>query len=79
MNWDTIEGQWKQFKGSIREKWGKLTDDDIEQIAGNKDKFLGRLQERYGISRDQAERDLDAWRAHSIGTDTPRTRKSGGY
>jgi uncharacterized protein YjbJ (UPF0337 family) len=61
MNWDQIEGVWKQMKGDIRQKWAKLTDDDFDYIAGSRDKFVGRLQERYGQSRDQAERDLDAW------------------
>jgi uncharacterized protein YjbJ (UPF0337 family) len=49
------------MKGSVREKWAKLTDDDIEYIGGKKDRFLGRLQERYGYSREQTERDLEAW------------------
>ena len=61
MNWDKIEGDWKQFKGQIRSKWGKLTDDDVETIAGKKDQLLGRLQERYGYKRDDAERELDSW------------------
>jgi len=61
MNWDQIEGKWKQFKGSARQKWAKLTDDDLEYIAGNRDQFAGRLQERYGIAKDEAERQLDAW------------------
>jgi uncharacterized protein YjbJ (UPF0337 family) len=56
MNWDQMEGKWKQFKGTVREKWRKLTDDDLEVIAGNKDKLLGKLQERYGITRQEAER-----------------------
>lgn len=61
MNWDRIEGQWKQHQGAVREKWGKLTDDDVDQIGGKKDKLVGKLQERYGIERDQAERDVDEW------------------
>jgi uncharacterized protein YjbJ (UPF0337 family) len=61
MNWDTIEGQWKQMRGKMREKWGKLTDDDWDRIAGKREQFLGKLQERYGISRDQAEKDLSEW------------------
>ena len=61
MNWDTIEGKWKQFKGDVRSKWAKLTDDDLEAIGGKKDKLVGRLQERYGLERDRAERDVDAW------------------
>lgn len=61
MNWDMVEGKWKQFKGDVRNTWGKLTDDDLEAIAGKKDKLVGRLQERYGLERDQAEKDVDAW------------------
>lgn len=61
MNWDMIEGNWNQFKGAVRERWGDLTDDDVDRIGGNREQFIGRLQERYGIMRDQAERDVDAW------------------
>ncbi len=61
MNWDRIEGNWKQFKGKAREKWGKLTDDDWAQIAGKRDQLIGRIQERYGISRDDAQRQADEW------------------
>lgn len=61
MNWDQIEGNWKQFKGTAREKWGKLTDNDWEVAAGKKDQLVGRIQERYGYSKDQAERELDDW------------------
>ena len=59
MNWDRIEGQWKQMKGSVRERWGKFTDDDVDVIAGKRDKLVGRIQESYGISRDEAEREVD--------------------
>ena len=79
MNSDEMEGKWKQLKGAVREKWGKLTDDDLTAIAGKRDQFLGKLQERYGMSRDQAERDLDAWERTQQTTDTPRTRTSGNY
>lgn len=61
MNWDQVEGKWKQMTGTMRQKWGKLTDSDYEQIAGNRDKFLGRLQERYGYTKDKAEKELDEW------------------
>jgi uncharacterized protein YjbJ (UPF0337 family) len=61
MNWDQVQGQWKQLKGSVREQWGKLTDDDLQIIAGQKDKLLGRLQERYGLSKEAAEQQADAW------------------
>lgn len=61
MNWDQIQGKWKQMKGTVRQKWAKLTDDDLEYIAGNREQFAGRLQERYGIAKDEAERQLDEW------------------
>jgi uncharacterized protein YjbJ (UPF0337 family) len=61
MNWDQIEGVWKQSKGKFREKWGKLTDDDLEVIAGKRDQLVGRLQERYGIAREEAEKQADAF------------------
>jgi uncharacterized protein YjbJ (UPF0337 family) len=61
MNWDIVEGKWNQVKGSIRQKWGKITDSELETIAGEKDKFLGLIQERYGKRRDEAERELDDW------------------
>ncbi len=71
MNWDTIEGQWKQMTGKVREKWGKLTDDDIHVIAGKRDQLIGRIQERYGITRDEAERQVHEFadRYSSAGTD----------
>ena len=61
MNWDRVEGNWKQLKGKAREKWGKLTDSDFEQIAGKKDQLIGRIQERYGITRDEAQKQADEW------------------
>jgi uncharacterized protein YjbJ (UPF0337 family) len=61
MNWDIVKGKWKQLKGEARKQWGKLTDSDLEEIAGEKDKLLGKLQERYGWSREQAERDATAY------------------
>ena len=61
MNWDQIQGKWTQMKGSVKQQWGKLTDDDLEVIAGSKDKFVGRLQERYGIKKEEAQRQPDAW------------------
>ncbi len=59
MNWDIIKGNWKQAKGNIRKQWGKLTDDDLDVIAGERDVLIGKIQERYGLSRDQAEREVD--------------------
>jgi len=61
MNWDRIEGNWKQFKGQVRQKWGKLTDDDLNVIEGNRMELAGRLQQRYGYAKDQAERKIDSW------------------
>jgi uncharacterized protein YjbJ (UPF0337 family) len=61
MNWDQIEGKWKELKGKARTKWGKLTDDDLENVGGKKDMLMGRLQQRYGYKRDQAEKEVDAW------------------
>ena len=61
MNWDRVEGNWKQMKGKAREKWGKLTDSDWDQIAGKKDQLVGRIQERYGISKDEASKQADEW------------------
>jgi uncharacterized protein YjbJ (UPF0337 family) len=61
MNWDKIEGNWKQMTGKAREKWGKLTDSDFETMAGRKDQLVGRIQERYGIAKDEASRQADEW------------------
>lgn len=68
MNWDQVKGKWKQLKGSAREKWGDLTDDDLEKIAGSRDRFIGVLQERYGIAKEEAQKRADEW-ANSL-TDT---------
>lgn len=59
VNWDVIKGNWNQLKGEARTQWGKLTDDDWDQIAGQKDKLVGKLQERYGWTREEAERRAD--------------------
>ena len=59
MNWDRVEGKWKQASGKMKEKWGKLTDDDFRLIAGKRDQLIGKIQERYGIARDDAERQVD--------------------
>ena len=61
MNWDVVKGDWKQMKGKAREKWGKLTDDELDQVHGDYEQFVGKLQERYGWSRDQAEREAKDW------------------
>ena len=66
MNEDTIAGNWKQFKGKVKEQWGKLTDDDLDVIAGKRDQMVGRMQERYGIAKDEAEKQTVAY-YNSIG------------
>jgi uncharacterized protein YjbJ (UPF0337 family) len=61
MNSDQWQGKWKQVKGSIKERWGKLTDDDLDVIAGQRDQLAGRIQERYGIAKDEARRQVNEW------------------
>jgi len=61
MNWDVIEGDWKQFKGLVKEKWGKLTDSNLDTIAGKRDQLAGSIQETYGITKDQAELQVKAF------------------
>jgi uncharacterized protein YjbJ (UPF0337 family) len=61
MDWNRVEGNWKQFKGKVKEQWGRLTDDDLDAIAGKRDQLEGKIQERYGIARDQVRRDIDDW------------------
>jgi uncharacterized protein YjbJ (UPF0337 family) len=61
MNWDRIEGNWRQLKGRAKEQWGKLTDDEFDRIAGKRDQLVGRIQESYGISRDEADRQVRDW------------------
>ena len=59
MNSDIAEGKWRQLKGSVQQKWGKLTNDDVDQVEGNFEKFFGKMQERYGMSREQAEKEFN--------------------
>lgn len=61
MNWDQIEGQWSQIKGQAKSAWAKLTDDDLKNIAGKKDVLIGKVQARYGVLKDEAEKQVDAW------------------
>lgn len=65
MNEDRVAGNWKQFKGKIREQWGKLTDDDLDVVAGKRDQFIGRLQERQGLAKEEAENQLKDWQARN--------------
>lgn len=61
MNWDEIEGQWHQVKGGVQAQWGKLTERDVQSIAGKKEVLLGVIQQRYGVMKDEAEKQADAW------------------
>ena len=63
MNWDGIEGNWKQFTGKVKEKWGKLTDDDLTVIKGKRDQLEGKIQERYGYAKDRVKKEVDDWSA----------------
>ena len=61
MDWNRVEGNWKQMKGKVKEKWGNLTDDDLDRAAGQRDQLEGIIQKRYGIAKDQARKDVDTW------------------
>ena len=61
MNSDQLEGKWKQLKGSVKVKWGKLTNDDLDVIAGNRDQLQGKIQERYGITKEEAAKQIREW------------------
>ena len=61
MNWDVIKGNWNQAKGKVKETWGDLTDDDLSRIECQRDQLVGRVQERYGIAKDEAERQVSDW------------------
>jgi uncharacterized protein YjbJ (UPF0337 family) len=61
MDWDRVEGNWKQVKGKVKEQWGKLTDDDLDVISGKRDQLEGKIQERYGYAKDHVKRDVDNW------------------
>lgn len=61
MNWDRIEGSWTQFKGKVKEQWGELTDDQIDVINGRRDQLAGKIQETYGLTKEEAERQLEDW------------------
>jgi uncharacterized protein YjbJ (UPF0337 family) len=61
MNWDRMEGNWKTFKGQVQQQWGKLTNDDLDVIAGQREELVGRIQNAYGLARDEAERQVTEW------------------
>ncbi len=82
MNWDQVEGKWKQASGKVKEKWGKLTDDDLQTIGGKRQQLVGRIQERYGIAKEEAERQVDEF-SRTYGTNetstNDKTRSVGGH
>jgi uncharacterized protein YjbJ (UPF0337 family) len=61
LDWNRVEGSWKQVKGAVKEKWGKLTDDDLDVINGPREQLEGKIQERYGFAKDQVRNDVDTW------------------
>jgi uncharacterized protein YjbJ (UPF0337 family) len=72
MNWDQIEGKWKQAAGSVKEKWGKLTDNDLTVINGKKDQLVGKIQERYGIAKEEAQKQVEEF-SHNYRVETTTT------
>ena len=71
MNWDRIAGNWKQAKGKMKEQWGKLTDDDLDNVAGKRDQLVGKIQNAYGIGKDEAEKQINEWEARQRDLDKP--------
>jgi uncharacterized protein YjbJ (UPF0337 family) len=69
MNWDRIEGNWKQFKGNVKERWGRLTDDHLEVIGGKREHLTGKIQETYGIGKDVAEKQVAEWQDQLKGSE----------
>lgn len=61
MNWDIVEGKWKEYKGKAQSQWGKLTDDDLDVIEGRREELAGKIQTRYGKTRDEVEKEIDSW------------------
>lgn len=61
MNWDEVKGKWTQMTGSIKAKWGELTDDDLKEAEGNRDILIGKIQEKYGIAKEEAEKQVNDW------------------
>ncbi len=73
MNWNQIEGNWKQFKGIAKQQWGKLTDDQLDVIAGKREQLSGKIQEAYGITKDETEKQLSDWQGRQKETDQSKT------
>ena len=75
MNTDQLQGKWKQMKGSIKERWGKLTDDDVDIVNGRSDQLVGKIQEKYGIAKEEAQRQVDEWMRSDAGTEEEVERR----
>jgi len=75
MNWDRVEGNWKQLKGKVQAKWGKLTDDHLDVIAGKREQLVGRVQEQYGLGKDEAEKQVDHFASTFQEKDYPQQQK----
>jgi len=73
MNWDQVQGKWKQVKGAVKQLWGKLTNDDLDIIDGQKDKLVGKLQERYGVTCEEPTRQVRDWSPSTYEKDIPTT------
>jgi uncharacterized protein YjbJ (UPF0337 family) len=79
MNQDQLAGKWKQIKGSFKQKWGKFTDDEITRFNGNRDMIVGALQEKYGQTREQAQKEFETWYASQETLESARTSGSGRF
>ena len=77
MNWDQLEGKWKQYSGKVKEKWGKLTDDDLDVVRGRRDQLIGKIQERYGIVKQEAEKQVDEFARAFRSEDSTRETRQG--
>ncbi|AYM60417.1 hypothetical protein At1D132_44100 [Agrobacterium fabrum] len=75
MDWNRVEGNWKQMKGKVKEQWGKLTDDDLDVINGKREQLEGKIQERYGYEKDQTKKDIDDWYGRRAGRDKTPLRR----
>lgn len=76
MNWDQAQGKWTQLKGSVKERWGKLTDDDLKVIDGKRDRLIGKIQERYGVTKENAENEVATWTVPADPNEMPRRKAS---
>jgi uncharacterized protein YjbJ (UPF0337 family) len=79
MNWDQVEGKWKQYSGKAKEKWGKLTDDDLEVVRGRRDQLTGKIQERYGIVKQEAEKQVDEFARSLRSEDSTQEARQGNH